>query len=169
MFEAHDRVPVLIMEDTDAWLRGPSASATADPDPELAAHFFERSLERFAREQELSIVVAVHETYRKTVGYARARQVFSGEIEVPPLARPDRALRAILQHRIGRSGVETTVGEVFEEAAIVRLEAEYDAGRRDLRRVLRIADRALSGAGPEFPSRLSAGHVRAAAIGEHAP
>ena len=167
MFEAHDRIPVLIMDDTDAWLRGPAGGA--DPDPDVAGLFFQRTIARFAREQELSVVVAVHDTYRKTAGYEQARQVFAGEIEVPELTRPAEALRTILQRRIARSQVEASVDEVLEDPAVVRLEAEYDNGARDLRRVLRVTDTALSGAGPPFPERLTAAHVRAAAIADHAP
>ena len=167
MFEAHQRIPILVMEDTDAWLRGRATGA--DPDPDVAEVFFERSLARLAREQELSIIVAVHETYRDAPGYERARAVFAGEVEVPPLDDPGAALGSILQRRIDRAEARATTADVFTNDAIVRLEAEYDRGGRDLRRVLRTVDHALADAGPDFPDRLAVGHIRAAAIADHSP
>ena len=162
MFEHHGRVPVLIMEDTDAWLRGTGGGDPLDED--IADAFFTRNIARVAREYELTLLVAAHESYRDTAGYKRAREVMAGEIEVPAFHRPQEAIRAIFQNRIDRTGVAVTVDDVFEADALVRLEAEYDKNR-SIRHVLRITQQALELAGPPFPERLAAGHVRAAAIG----
>ena len=161
MFEHHGRVPVLIMEDTDAWLSGTGG----DPlDEDIADAFFTKNIARVAREYALTLLVAAHETYRHTTGYKRAREVMAGEIEVPAFTRPQEAIRAILQHRIDRTKVAAIVDDVFEADALVRLEAEYDKNR-SIRHVLRVTQQALELAGPPFPERLAAGHIRAAAIG----
>lgn len=163
MFEYHDRVPILIMEDTDAWLRGPGGG-----DTDVAEEFFTRNLARIAREFEITLIVAAHDTYVGTEGYDRAREVMAGEIVVPTLSAPQEAIRKILQRRIDRVQVDSDVTEVFDDAAIIRLEAEYDRDR-SIRRVLRVAHDALDAAGPAFPERLTDGHVRSAAIGDHRP
>lgn len=163
MFEYHGRVPVLIMEDTDAWLRGPGAG-----DADVADAFFSRNLARIAREFEITLIVAAHDTYVGTAGYERAREVMAGEVVVPALCSPQEAIRTILQRRIDRAQVDAEVVDVFEDAAIARLEAEYDRNH-SIRRVLRVAHDALDTAGPAFPDRLAGGHIRSAAIGEHRP
>lgn len=165
MFEHHGRVPVFIMEDTDAWLRGPGAR---DQEPDVAEAFFTKNIARIARELEITLIVAAHDTYVDTPGYQRARDVMAGEIAVPHLSNPQDAIRAILRRRIERTDVETYVDDVFADEAIVRLEAEYDRGR-SIRRLLRVAHEALEAAGPTFPERITAGHIRTAAIGDHRP
>ena len=163
MFEHHGRVPVLIMEDTDAWLRG-----SGRDDSETVEAFFSRNVARIAREFEITLIVAAHDTYLGTAGYQRAREVMAGEIIIPSLRRPQEALRSILQRRIERADVNAGVSDVFEDAAIIRLEAEYDHGR-SIRRVLRLAHDALDASGPGFPARLTDGHIRSAAIGDYRP
>jgi len=163
MFEHHGRVPILIMEDTDAWLSGAGASAH---DPDVADAFFTRNIARIARELEITLIVAAHDTYVATAGYQRARDVMAGEIAVPQLAHPQEALRRILQRRIDRAAIDAQVDDVFADKAMLRLEAEYDRDR-SIRRALRIAHDALEAAGPAFPDHITAGHIRSAAIGDH--
>jgi Cdc6-like AAA superfamily ATPase len=159
IFESRGGPPILIFEDTDAWV-GRSDGDDGSP----ANLFFSQSLGMLARDVDVRTVLAVHTSHVELDGYRAIRDRLLSEVAIPPLPRPRAAIESILQRRIDVSGVTATAGDVFTDDALTRLVAEYDHAHRSLRRVLQVCDTALEQAAPTYPERLTESHVRGASV-----
>lgn len=156
IFVERKRTPLLIVEDTDAWVKTGNEEGDS-----IADGFFTNNVSLLARRSELTAIVAVQHEHRARPSFQDVRAALAAEVTIPRLDEPSAAIAAILRHRLDRSEVSCALDDVVEPEAIARLEAEYDASAGSLRHVLAVADRALELAGPEFPDRLSWDHVRA--------
>lgn len=160
IFTARDREPVLIFEDTDAWL----ALTDGEQTTEAANRFFADSLGVLVRDVDIRIVIATHSGYVKLDGYRSIRPRLLTEVEIPSLAKPRDAIVRILQKRIDVTDVEAVVADVFTDDGLGRLVAEYDHGHHSIRHVLNVCDTALEQAAPTYPDRLSGDHLRGASV-----
>ena len=158
IFEHQGIEPVFVIDDTDHW------AGRGQEGIEVARAFFSNVLRPYAKNLDLRLLLAVHDHYRELEEYIATRE-FLREFEVPALSPPAAALGRILAQRIGQSSRNAALGEVFEDGAIDRLEAEYDRLGRDLRKTLTIVYIALAKAGPPFPERITKDHIRDTARG----
>ncbi len=158
IFEHQGIEPVFVIDDTDHW------AGRGQEGIEVARAFFSNVLRPFAKNLGLRLLLAVHDHYRELKEYTAARDLLR-EFEVPALSPPAVALGRILAQRIGQSSCDVARGEVFDDSAIDRLEAEYDRLGRDLRKTLTIVYIALAKAGPPFPEQITKDHIRDTARG----
>jgi hypothetical protein len=165
VFTARSREPVLIFEDTDAWLSRTDGGQTAD----AANRFFADSLGVLVRDVDIRIVIATHTGYIKLDGYRSIRERLLTEVEIPPLDRPMEAIAQILQKRLEVTGIRGAVGEVFTDQGLARLVAEYDHSRHSIRHVLNVCDTALEQTAPTYPDRLTEDHLRGAPVALNGP
>lgn len=160
IFEARAGPPILVFEDTDAWLGSPDEGETVV----AANRFFRQSLGILIRDVEIRSVIATHTRYVEQPGYRSVRERLLAEVEIPALDDAGGALVRILQRRIDVSDVEATVDDVFSADALTRLVAEYDHSHRSIRRVLQVCDMALEQQALSYPDRLTADHLRGASV-----
>jgi hypothetical protein len=158
VFTARRREPVLIFEDTDAWLSRTDGGQTAD----AANRFFADSLGVLVRDVDIRIVIATHTGYIKLDGYRSIRLLT--EVEIPPLDKPKDAITRILQKRIDVTAVSAAVAEVFTDEGLGRLVAEYDHSHHSIRHVLNVCDTALEQTASTYPDRLTEDHLRGASV-----
>jgi Cdc6-like AAA superfamily ATPase len=160
IFAARGRRLILVFEDTDTW-----PASYRDAADEVADRFLAEVTAPLARDLELHVIVAVDPRWTARPGYRAVRDRLGAEVIIPLLERPSEAIRTILQRRLDASAIRgARVDDVFTTEAVVRLEAEYDHTRGNLRRVLALCDAALRRSGPSHPERLSEHHVRAAGV-----
>jgi Cdc6-like AAA superfamily ATPase len=165
IFTARGREPVLIFEDTDAWLSRTQSGQSAD----AADRFFADSLAVLVRDVDIRIVIATHTAYIELEGYRSIRERLLTEVEIPSLDRPRDAIARILQKRIDVTTISASVGDVFADEGLARLVAEYDHSHRSIRHVLNVCDTALEQAAPTYPDRLTEDHLRGASVALRGP
>lgn len=165
VFTARGREPVLIFEDTDAWLLRTDGGHTAD----AANRFFADSLGVLVRDVDIRIVIATHPGYIKLDGYRSIRERLLTEVEIPSLDKPKDAITRILQKRIDVTGISAAVAEVFTDQGLARLVAEYDHSRHSIRHVLNVCDTALEQTAPTYPDGLTEDHLRGASVALNGP
>jgi hypothetical protein len=130
VFTARGREPVLICEDTDAWLSRTDGGQTAD----AANRLFADSLGVLVRDVDIRILIATHTGYVKLDGYRAIRERLLTEVEIPSLEKPKDAIATILQKRIDVTAIGGVVADVFTDEALgkcVRLRS-LDRGSDDL-------------------------------------
>jgi hypothetical protein len=157
--------PVLVLDDTDAWLR-----ASWLPDAGAArAGFFGRVLRVIAEQLGAAAIVAVHDSYLTDPAYRSAAGFLETTVRVPLL--PDAAAvgdilerRASLVLAARRSPVWRGLDSVVTSAALSRLHEHYRLSRApDLRRrVLFVAHTALAHACDAASALVDIGHVELA-------
>jgi hypothetical protein len=133
----HGLLPVLVIDDSDAWLR---VSGEVDRTP-VASRFF-REVPRQLAELPCSVLFGVHEQYRQLPGYREAVDVLGVQVELPPL--DDGAVSRILDARLRLHTKRFKLGNVMTTDAVVALASHYRAqGRYSLRRVFNLANVAV--------------------------
>lgn len=165
VFTARGREPVLIFEDTDAWLSLKDGGQTA----EAANRFFADSLGVLVRDVDIRIVIATHTGYVRLDGYRSIRERLLTEVEIPSLATPRDAIVRILQKRIDVTEVGAIVTDVFTNNGLGRLVAEYDHSNHSIRHVLNVCDTALEQTAPTYPDQLTEDHLRGASVALSGP
>jgi Cdc6-like AAA superfamily ATPase len=160
IFEGRGGPPILIFEDTDAWLGAPNGLRTSS----AANQFFSQSLGVLIRDVEIRSIIATHTRYAELDGYHAIRARLLTEVVIPPLSDPRAAISAILQRRIDVSQVDASVSDAFTEDALTRLVAEYDHSDRSIRHLLQVCDTALEQTAPTYPDRLTEDHLRGASV-----
>ena len=162
--QAHGLRPVIVLDDTDKWLRIPGL-----PDPaEHLAGFFNQVPRLLAEQLAVPAVLAVHEHYLDRPAYQASRGFLDATVRVPAL--PDRAaLEQVLAHR-ARGWTSEDITALITEPARDSLIAHYLRGpARDMRRrVLFVAHTALSRACDEGADVIAYRHVELA-ISECSP
>jgi energy-coupling factor transporter ATP-binding protein EcfA2 len=162
--EAHGLRPVIVLDDTDKWLRAPGL-----PDPERhLAGFFSQVPRLLAEQLSVAAVLAVHEHYLDQPGYRASAGFLDATVQVPPL--PDRnSLQRVLAHRAA-GATEEPFDWLVTEPALESLMEHYRRGpARDLRRrVLFVAHTALARACDEGADVIAFRHLELA-ISECAP
>jgi AAA ATPase domain len=157
---ARGREPVLIFEDTDAWLSSTDSGQTADP----ANRFFADSIGVLVRDVDIRILIATHTAYIQLDGYRSIRERLLAEVEIPSLDKPKDAIAQILQKRIDVTSIGASVADVFTDEGLARLVAEYDHSLHSIRHVLNVCDTALGQTAPSYPDRLTEDHLRGASV-----
>jgi hypothetical protein len=92
LVQAARLIPVVIIDDADAWLRLPGSDRR-----DLAKAFFGRVLRSLA-ELPCGLPVAAHDQYKQLAGYRAATGMLEFTIDVPAIPDPD-ALTRLLGHR----------------------------------------------------------------------
>jgi hypothetical protein len=162
--QAHGLQPVIVLDDTDKWLRVPGLP---DPEEHLAG-FFNQVPRLLAEQLSVAAVLAVHEHYLAKTGYRASAGFLDATIEVPAL--PDRdALHRVLAHRAAVASTEPFDWLVTEPALDTLMEHYRRGPARDLRRrVFFVAHTALARACDEGADLIAFRHVELA-ISECAP
>lgn len=165
----HGASPVLVLDDTDAWLSG-----MVGPDSsKIRAGFFGRVVRVIAEDFAYAAVLAIHSGYLKTDEYANASGFLDTTVRVPTV-RDAEGIGAILAHRAGEALQEDFPDldprTIVDQSALELLFAHYRRRRySDLRRrVLFVAHTALARACDDDAEVISARHVELA-IAECAP
>lgn len=157
---ARSQQPVLVLDDSDAWL----ATAIGDRTP-LIGPFFGRVLPILVSEVGGSWVVAVHDHYLARADFPRDTSALVTSVAVPPL--PDRAaLIRILSARIEGSLLDPDPAAVAGVIAEPALDAIYDRYQRsdgNIRLPLQLAHTALQVAWEEDADEVTHNHVQVAA------
>jgi hypothetical protein len=161
---AHGLRPVVVLDDTDKWLRVPGR-----PDP--AAHlagFFSQVPRLLAEQLAVPAVLAVHEHYLGHPAYHASAGFLDATVRLPPL--PDGAALLRLLSRRADGAVAQPLPDLVTEPALDSLMEHYLRGPvRDLRRrVLFVAHTALARACDEGADVIAYRHVELA-ISECAP
>lgn len=133
----HGLLPLLVIDDSDSWLRVPGGANRS----RIASQFF-RHTPRFLAELPCSAMFGVHEQYRTLPGYEEASDVFNAEVELPALG--EDGVGRILGERVRSHCDGLGLEEVFDEEAVAVLVAHYlGEGGRSVRRAVRLANTAV--------------------------
>jgi len=153
IFTYHRRVPVMVVEDTEAAL---GADAT-DDDRE---RFFANSLRLLVREVETPTIIAVQEHFTALDGYSQLRRSLF-EARIPTLApQTVNALRTIIAYRLAIFEIDATLDALIADEAWPALAALYDETHGSIRHVVAALELAAAAAIDNQASRLEMGHVR---------
>jgi hypothetical protein len=172
------RIPILLIDDSDRWLRLGGQVRDA-----LLEGFFADTC-RMLAERNWAVAMAVHPDYCATRAYREAagNGYFTVQHEMPELEAPD-ALRQLFAVRIQsvaeaenefvalEEGVHpvppiaVSADDVFEEGFDVLLHDYYEARERNLRAVLTVAQQALLEAVGLGEERITLASLREAALG----
>lgn len=153
IFSYHERVPVLVIEDTEAAL-----GAGADDDDR--DRFFAKSLKLLVREIETPTIIAVQEHFTALDAYAQLRPHLF-EARIPALgARAEEGLRTILVHRLEIFEIGSSVDELIAAEAWPALAALYGETNGSIRHVFAALEVAAAAAIDNQSARLEVGHVR---------
>lgn len=129
------RVPVIIIDDSDRWLRG-GREASVEP--------FFRETCRMLAERNWAVVLAIQPEYQEAAGFQEAMSegYINRSIAVPMLPDP-ATLGRLLNYRIRECVDGAELNDVFTSAAIEHLYQRYANGG-SLRSALTVVDQALS-------------------------
>ncbi len=153
IFNHHKRVPVLVLEDTEAALGSGVDDATRD-------RFFTNSLKLLVREIETPTIIAVQDHFTELEAYAELRP-YLFEATIPSLAaRTVDGLRAILAHRLDFYGIGVRVEDLIADDVLLALAEFYEEKDGSVRHVLAALEVAAAAAIDSDASRLEVGHVR---------
>ena len=153
IFTYHGRVPVLVIEDTEAAL-GPGVA------DEARDRFFTNSLKLLVSEVETPTIIAVQEHFTVLGAYAQLRpHLFEASI---PLLAADAVdgLRAILARRLAIFEIAVAPEELIAVEALPMLAALYDETSGSIRHVFAALEVAAAAAVDSAATRLQVGHVR---------
>jgi hypothetical protein len=147
--------PVLVMPDTDHWIRRPGV----DP-AELLAGFFGATLRMIAERLPAAAVIAVHETYLSDQSYKDASGFISSRITLPTLPSAD-ALGTILVRRAHISLDENSsrATDFIDVDALSGLFDYYQTSDRNMRKLIQLAHGSLAHACDDASSIVGRRHV----------
>ncbi|HTE72579.1 MAG TPA: hypothetical protein VK640_05180 [Actinomycetes bacterium] len=149
--------PVIVIDDSDAWLRTPLGDRS-----DLVGPFFTRVLRMLAEELTASLVVAVHSDYYALPGFPADVGFIEQSIPVPELPAPT-ALDRIICARIEVLGDDSPAAEAHvTPEAIEALFAAYRSEGRSVRRAMLLAHTALQIACQDGADAINDRHIDAA-------
>ncbi|HVF04276.1 MAG TPA: hypothetical protein VNA20_05505 [Frankiaceae bacterium] len=152
---AHDLIPMIVIDDSDAWL----ATAVGDRSSVIAP-FFSRVMRVLAEELRAGIVVAVHDRYFDLPEFPRGRGFLEQVIHVPGLPDVD-AVAAILAGRT-LDIVDLPVDQIVATDAIKALHDGYQLVEGNIRTMLLLAHTALQTACEDDAEHITHRHVEIA-------
>jgi hypothetical protein len=153
IFSYHDRVPVLVIEDTEAALGTGVDDVARD-------RFFTNSLKLIIREVETPTILALQASFTELDAYAQLRP-YLFEAGIPRLSAPIvDGLRTILAHRLQVFEIDTGVEDLVAEDALAALATMYDETNGSIRHVFAALEVAAAAAIDNSAHRLEIGHVR---------
>jgi hypothetical protein len=154
---ARDLVPVLVVDDSDAWFNVPGREDRM----ELATGFFENVPRFIAEELSAGVVIATHESYLGLEGFKAARGFIETLVRVPDVPNAS-GISAILERRLEAHDCGP-LSDVFREGIVETLHAHYSgAGQRDLRAMLLLCHTALRNAAIDGADAINLGHIEKA-------
>uniref|UniRef100_UPI003221A41A hypothetical protein n=1 Tax=Intrasporangium sp. TaxID=1925024 RepID=UPI003221A41A len=160
IIEAHDLLPVLVLDDTDRWL-----NLSWQPDSEAArAAFFGRVVRVLAEDLATAAIVAVHPSYLSDPNYQAAAGFLDTTIRIPALAGP-AAVHRVLARRAGLALDEpedTALSGLLEPGAVALLFDQYRPVPDLRQRILQVMHVALTLAVDERAEVMTEAHIRAA-------
>ncbi|MGI8457002.1 MAG: SH3 domain-containing protein [Propionibacteriaceae bacterium] len=152
--------PVIVLDDSDAWLETPVGDRTS-----LIGPFFAHVLPTLVSEVGGGWMVAVHDHYLERADFPRDTGALTTAVAVPAL--PDQAaLTRILAERVSGSLVEpdpAAVAVVLTEPALAAIWDRYLGSDGNIRLPLQLAHTALQVAWEEDATEVSLTHVQVAA------
>jgi hypothetical protein len=159
VLEARDLRPVVVLDDSDAWL-----DTAVGRRAHLVVPFFGRVLPEVVEELSCGWVVAVHDHYLTREDFPHEAGMFPSRIAIPEL-QDSGAIAKILERRIQYwlDSDEVSTGDVFEDGAIGALFAAYGDSAGNLRTPMQYAHAALEAALDDGAPRITEHHVQVAA------
>lgn len=152
---ARGLLPVLVIDDSDAWL----ATVVGDRSSVIGP-FFGRVVRVLAEELRAGIVLAVHDHYFDLPEFPRGRGFVEQIIRIPAL--PDlSAVAAILDGRT-REALDVPVEDAVSADAVAALYEGYQVVDRNIRSMLLLAHTALQTACEDDADRVGERHVQIA-------
>lgn len=139
VLESRDLVPILIIDDSDAWLARPGAKT----EEATIARFFGETL-RVVTDLPCALVVAVHEGYLDLDGYPQHTGIIDQQIRIPRL--PDvECLGRLVEGRAQCCDVVVPASEILTDSALDQVYDYYrsDVGAFSIRRVMLLLHSAL--------------------------
>jgi hypothetical protein len=130
---AHERRPVLVLDDTDKWAGGVDGGIDRD-----AADAFFRHGVRILSDIDCDLIVAVHDRFLALETFRSVAHFFTEQIMIPRFPDPRQPLADILTRRLDNEGVTAPVDELLSIEALTLLEAAYAERAQNLRFVLQI-------------------------------
>ncbi|MGH9304800.1 MAG: hypothetical protein ACRDZ5_10370, partial [Acidimicrobiales bacterium] len=117
--------PIVVFDDTDAWLQSVELDRKR-----LASGFFGGPFRTLAKDVDVGIVIAVHNSYADVPEYLAARELLDATIEVPRFdGRSHAAFTKILGQRVRQQlGDGVLLAELVETDAIEQVARFYQAG-----------------------------------------
>lgn len=161
LIAGHDRVPVLVCDDTDRLL-----STAAEPDKRDAVFrgFFGDVLRDIADHLECAVVVAAQDSYAERDGYADMTAGLLEDIAIPILDEA-RQFAEIVTARVQFVDAGASARDLLTDDALRRLsELHLDEHKRSLRKTLASLRAALSLAAGEGAELVEHRHVDAADV-----
>ncbi len=161
LIRGDELTPVVVLDDTDRWL-----STSWQPDnPGVRAAFFGRVVRVLAEELDVSAVVAVHPTYLTDVDYQASAGFLDTTLHVPQV--PDAAAVGRILHRRTAEDLGVERDDLFTAPALAVLFEHYRHAPNIRRRLLLIANAALTLAVDAGADRIDREHCIAAITQEN--
>jgi hypothetical protein len=154
---AAELLPVLLIEDSDAWL---DIAGLPNPEPVIAA-FFGRIVRMMTEDLRASVVVAVHERYLDMEAYRSSAGFIETTIGLPHIPH-SAGLTTILGRRVNLHA-QAAVDDAFEAAALEELFVHYEgSANANIRHTMLVAHTALRAAASDGDPVISALRVETA-------
>jgi len=156
---AEEHRPLILIDDTERFV----APGSGEIDEASVSNLYHHCVRSLAEIGDVDLVIAVHPAYRDiaVVDEVAERYRFV-DIHVAelPASSDDPAIRAILQRRLDRAGIDGAVDDVVEPAALAQLTSLYFLNGHDLREVLNLAHDAARAASAAPADRIAIRHVQ---------
>jgi len=154
---AHDLVPVLVIDDSDAWLATPNGDRTR-----LVGPFFTRVVRVLAEELNAGIVVAVHDHYFDLPGFSLDTGFLEQTIRIPRLPSAG-GIAAILHARVAAHlDDKPSLDGVVTDDVVAGLFNRYKAVDGNIRTTLLAAHTALQAACEDHAHVITDRHLQVA-------
>ena len=153
---ARGLVPVVVVDDSDAWLSTAAGDRSA-----LVGPFFTRVVKVLSHELPAALVFAVHDHYLDMPAFPTTGGFLENRIAVPPLPAAS-SLARILQARLPDSDCTAVLSDVVAVDAVDLLFESYVDALGNIRVTLLLAHAALQAACEDGSPRISRRHVEVA-------
>lgn len=151
--------PVLVMDDTDAWLNLPGI-----PDRSHLVGAFFSKVPRMVAGFGCALVVAVHDHYLGMEGYHAGADFLETPVHVPRLAT-EESVSKILARRLAAHELPLSIDDIITAAAISELTNLYQVNKRSLRQLMVVLHAALTSTADSDTEKIEARLVEDAAAG----
>lgn len=158
--KAHDLMPVLVLDDTDKWIR-----VAVDDAGERRRAFFTRIPRLLAEHIDAAVVLSVHPDYLTDPGYQIGREFLEDVITLPQLPSV-AALSMVMERRVGVAlgQIPASLADIIAPEGLAHLFDYYRSqGEPSIRgHVVANVHRALAHALDADAERVEEGHIQAA-------
>ncbi len=161
LIRGDELTPVIVLDDTDRWL----STSWQPNNPGVRAAFFGKVVRVLAEELDVSAVVAVHPTYLTDPDYQASAGFLDTTLHVPQV--PDACAVGRILHRRTAEDLGEEGADLIEASALEVLFEHYRHAPNIRRRLLLIANAALTIAVDSGAERIERGHCIAAITQEN--